>query len=136
MGNADLTVFASAPNITSVKFSDTAAEILVQFDIDVDITSADETCQLFFTSETVGKLGNDPDCFLIDTQQLVILLGNGASISINENLVLKDNVIKALDEQYSRFLTGSFPVNQPDSPVAPTSVITGMQRVIFYVPLQ
>lgn len=136
VGNAGLTVFASAPSVTSVKFSDTAAEILVQFDKEVDITSADETCQLFFTSETVAKFGNEPDCFLSDTQQLVILLGNGANISINENLVFKDNVVKAFGEQYSRFLSGSFPVNPPDNPVVPTPAITGMQRVIFCLPSQ
>ena len=126
VGNADLTVYARAPNVTGVKFSGTAAEILVSFDIEVDITSADETCDLFFTSETVAMLGNDPDCYMVDTQELEILLGYGANISINDNLVFKDNVVKSFGEQYSRFLNGLFPVNPPDNPLKPTPVITGI----------
>lgn len=128
VGDTYLTVFAGAPNVVGVKFSDTAGELLVDFDIDVELTSADQSCELFFTSETVAMLGIDPECFLDGTQELVIFLGYGANISTNDYLVFNDNVFKAHNEQYSRYLNGSFPINPPDTPLKPTPIITGMQR--------
>ena len=127
VGDTYLTVFASAPNVTGVKFSDTAGELLVDFDNDVEVTSGDESCELFFTSGTVVMLGDKPDCFLVSTRELVIVLGFGANITTNDSLVFNDNVLRAHGEQYSRFFSGSFPVNGPDTPLKPTPVITGMQ---------
>ena len=128
VGNTYLTVFASAPSVDGVKFSDTAGELLVDFDKDVEVTSEDELCELVFTSGTVAMLGDEPVCFILGTRELVIVLGYNASITTNDNLMFNDNVLKAHSEQYSRYLSGSFPVNAPDNPLKPTPVITGMQR--------
>ena len=128
VGDTYLTVFASAPNVTGLKFSDTAGELLVDFDIDVEVTSADQSCELFLTSGTVAKLGDKPHCLLVSTRELVIVLGFGANITTNDSLVFSDNVLRAHGEQYSKYLSGSFPVNAPDTPLKPTPVITGIQR--------
>ena len=56
VGYANLTVFARAPNVTAAKFSETAAEILVSFEKEVEF-DGEETCGAFFDSATVTKLG-------------------------------------------------------------------------------
>lgn len=129
VGATDLTVFASAPDVTGVKFSDTAGQLLVDFDRDVEVADADESCERFFTSGTVAMLGAEPKCFLADTRELVIVLGFGATITTDDDLVFNNNVLKAHSEQYSRYLNGSFPVSGPDTPLRATPVITGMQRI-------
>ena len=128
VGDTTLTVFANAPNVTGVRFSDTAGELLVDFDIDVEITSEVESCQLFLASETIVMLGVRPECFLDSTRELMIVLGYNASITSSDVLVFNDNVFKAHSEQYSRYLSGSFQVDAPATPLKPTPVITGMQR--------
>lgn len=125
VGNADLTVFAGAPDVIEVAFSDTALKILIRFDKEVEIVNADQTCHGLFTSETVAMLGSYPDCILSNSQELQIIPGVGANITIGANLVFNDNVLKARDEQYSRFLSGSFSVDSPESPLRPTPIITG-----------
>ena len=125
VGNADLTVYARAPDVIEVKFSDTAVKILIRFDKEAEIVTADQTCHELFTSETVAMLGSYPDCILSHSQELQIIPGVGANITVGDNLVFNDNVLKAHDEQYSRFLSGSFSVDPPDSPLRPTPVITG-----------
>ena len=129
VGATYLTVFASAPNVTGVKFSDTAGKLLVDFDTDVEVENADESCELFLTSGTVAMLGIEPQCFLEGTRNLVIVLGFGANITTNDSLVFNNNVLRAHSEPYSRYLNGSFPVNGPDTPLKATPVITGMPRV-------
>ena len=129
VGATYLTVFASAPNVAGVKFSDTAGKLLVGFDRDVEVANADDSCELFFTSGTVAMLGIEPECFLEDTRQLVIVIGFDATITTDHYLVFNNNVLRAHSEQYSRFLNGSFPVSGPDTPLKATPVITGMQRV-------
>lgn len=128
VGDTTLTVFANAPNVSEVKFSGTAGELLVDFDIDVEITSEVESCQLFLASETIVMLGVGPKCFLVSIRELTIVLGYNANITTSDVLVFKDNVLKAHSEQYSRYLSGSFQVNAPVTPLKPTPVITGMQR--------
>jgi len=125
VGDTTLTVFANAPNVSEVRFSDTAGELLVDFDIDVEITSGVESCQLFLASETIVMLGVEPECFLLSTRELMIVLGYDANITTSDVLVFNDNVFKAHSEQYSRYLSGSFPVNAPATPLKPTPVITG-----------
>ncbi|XP_020629941.1 uncharacterized protein LOC110067014 [Orbicella faveolata] len=125
VGNADLTVYARAPDVIKVKFSDTAVKILIRFDKEAEIVNADQTCHELFASETVAMLGSYPDCILSHSQELQIIPGVGANITVGDNLVFNDNVLKARDEQYSRFLSGSFSVDSPDSPLRPTPVITG-----------
>lgn len=120
-------VYAPAPQVTEVKFSETAATILIHFDVEVEFVSADETCYDFFTSQTAAMLGSDPECFLSHTQELQIILGVGANISVGDDLVFKDRVFKTRLEEYSRFLSGSFSVQAPDPPLKPTPVITGRQ---------
>ena len=126
VGDTYLTVFASAPNVTWVKFSDTAGKLLVDFDTDVEVATADESCELFVTSGTVAMLGTEPECFLEGTRKLVIVLGFGANITTDDYLVFNNNVLRAHSEQYSRYLNGSFPVNAPDNPLEATPVIIGM----------
>jgi len=125
VGNADLTVYARAPHVIEIKFSDTAVKILIRFDKEAEIVNADQTCQEIFTSETVARLGSYPDCILSHYEELQIIPGVGANITVGDNLVFNDNVLKARDEQYNRFLSGSFSVNSPDSPLRPKPVITG-----------
>ena len=132
VGNADLTVYARAPNVTEVKFSDTAVKILIRFDKEAEIVNAEQTCHELFTSETVAMLGSYPDCILSHSQELQIIPGVGANITVGDNLVFNNNVLKARDEQYSRFLSGSFSVDSPDSPLRPTPVITGkLHRILM-----
>lgn len=125
VGNADLTVYVRAPVVIEVMFSDTAVKILIRFDKEAEIINADQTCHALFTSETLAMLGSNPDCFLRHSQEFQIIQGVGANITVGDNLVFNDNVIKARDEQYSRFLSGSFSVKSPDSPLKPTPKITG-----------
>lgn len=125
VGNADLTVYARAPDVIKVKFSDTAVKILIRFDKEAEIVNADQTCHELFASETVAMLGSYPDCILSHSQELQIIPGVGANITVGDNLAFNDNVLQARDEQYSRFLSGSFSVDSPDSPLRPTPVITG-----------
>ena len=125
VGNADLTVYAQAPDIIEAKFSDTAAKILIRFDEEVEIVNADQTCHELFTSETVAMLGSNPDCILSHSRELQIIPGVKANITVGDNLAFNDDVLKARDEQYSRFLSGSFSIDSPDSPLKPTPIITG-----------
>lgn len=122
--SADLTVFARAPNVTVAKFSDTAAEILVSFDKDVEFVG-EETCNVFFDSATVANLGENPECSLATTQLLEILLGTNPSVLVGENLVFENYIFKASDENFSKYLSGSFPVRSPDSQLTPVPAITG-----------
>lgn len=124
VGSANLTVFDRAPTVTSAKFSDTAAEILVSFNKEVEFVGS-ETCATFFENATVVKLGERPDCFLATTQELEIILGLNPTILVNDNLMFKDNVFKARGEPFSKFLSGSSSVNSPDSPLSPVPEITG-----------
>ena len=127
VGNADLTVYAGAPDVIDVKFSDTVVKILIHFDKEAYIVYVDQTCHDIFTSETAAMLGSNPECILSNSQELEIIPGYGANITVGDNLVFNDNVLKARDEQYSRFLSGSFSVDPPNSPLKPTPIITGMQ---------
>lgn len=132
VGSANLTVYARAPNVTGVKLNNLATGIDVRFDKPVYFTSqltASETCGDLFNDETVNLLGISPDCYSIDYQEIAIDLGYNATIRPGDSVVFKDNVIKTRGEQYGRFLSGSFPVSQPDSPLKPTPVIRGMQRL-------
>lgn len=126
VGSASLTVYASAPNVSEVKFSDTAAKILVEFDKDAETVDGDDTCDNLFIIETIAMLGSNPQCSFSHSQELQIILGGGTNITVGDELEFKNDVIKALDEQYSRMLSGSFKVEPPDSPLIPTAVITGM----------
>lgn len=124
VGSVNLTVFHRAPNVTTAKFSETAAEILVQFNKEVEILGGG-TCSNLFENATVTKLGEIPECSLVNTQELEISLGNGATILVGANMVFKDGVVKARGEPFSRFLSGSFQVNSPESPLKPAPQITG-----------
>ena len=125
VGSAILTAYARAPNVTTVKFSDTATMILVLFDIDIDIANDDETCENFFTAAVVVTFGIDAECYLSSLREVTILLGAGANVAIGDSLVFKDNVFQAYGETYSEFYRGSVPVQGPDDPLRPTPVITG-----------
>ena len=128
VGNANLTAYARAPDVSQVNFSDTAAKILVQFDKDAETVDDDETCDNLLTRETMAMLGSNPECVFKNSQELQIVPGHGANITVGDDLVFEDDVIKAFGEQYSRLLSGSFEVKPPDSPLKPSPVITGMQR--------
>ena len=123
--SAILTAYARAPNVTTVKFSDTATMILVLFDIDIDIANDDETCENFFTAAVVVTFGIDAECYLSSWREVTILLGAGANVTTGDSLVFKDNVFQAYGETYSEFYRGSVPVQGPDDPLRPTPVITG-----------
>lgn len=125
VGSAILTAYARAPNVTTVKFSDTATMILVLFDIDIDIANDDETCENFFTAAVVVTFGIDAECYLSSWREVNILLGAGANVTTGDSLVFKDNVFQAYGETYSEFYSGSVPVQGPDDPLRPTPVITG-----------
>ena len=125
VGSAILTAYARAPNVTTVKFSDTATMILVLFDIDIDIANDDETCENFFTAAVVVTFGIDAECYLSSWREVTILLGAGANVTTVDSLVFKDNVFQAYGETYSEFYRGSVPVQGPDDPLRPTPVITG-----------
>ena len=125
VGSAILTAYARAPNVTTVKFSDTATLILVLFDIGIDIANDDETCENFFTAAVVVTFGIDAECYLSSLREVTILLGVGANVAIGDSLVFKDNVFQAYGETYSEFYRGSVPVQGPDDPLRPTPVITG-----------
>ena len=125
VGSAILTAYARAPNVTTVKFSDTATMILVLFDIDIDIPNDDETCENFFTAAVVVTFGIDAECYLSSWREVTILLGAGANVTTGDSLVFKDNVFQAYGETYSEFYRGSVPVQGPDDPLRPTPVITG-----------
>jgi len=128
VGSANLTVFDRAPTVTSAKFSDTAAEILVSFNKEVEFVGS-ETCPTFFENATVVKLGERPDCFLATTQELEIILRLNPTILVNDNLMFKDNVFKARGEPFSKFLSGSSSVSFPDSPLSPVPEITGPETI-------
>ena len=125
VGSAILTAYARAPNVTTVKFSDTATIILVLFDIDIDVANDDETCENFFTAAVVVTFGIDAECYLSSWREVTILLGAGANVTTGDSLVFKDNVFQAYGETYSEFYRGSVPVQGPDDPLRPTPVITG-----------
>lgn len=125
VGSAILTTYARAPNVTTVKFSDTATMILVLFDIDIDIANDDETCENFFTAAVVVTFGIDAECYLSSWREVTILLGAGANVTTGYSLVFKNNVFQAYGETYSEFYSGSVPVQGPDDPLRPTPVITG-----------
>lgn len=130
VGSVTLTVFARAPSVVAAKFSGTAAEIVVNFDKEVEL-AAMESCGVFFDDVTVAKLGQSPECRLKTTKQLEITLGNGATIVVNDSLVFNKNVFKARGQQFSRYLNGSFTVNFPDVPLKPAPVITGKDTPSF-----
>lgn len=118
-------VYAPAPQVTSVKFSETAAKILIQFNVEVQFVSAEETCDEFFIPATLTTLGGYPQCRLSHTQELQIIPGVGANISVGDLLEFKAGVFKARNEEYGKFLNGSFAVNLPDVPLKPVPVIKG-----------
>ena len=125
VGSAILTAYARAPNVTTVKFSDTATIILVLFDIDIDVANDDETCENFFTAAVVVTFGIDAECYLSSWREVTILLGADANVTTGDSLFFKDNVFQAYGETYSEFYRGSVPVQGPDDPLRPTPVITG-----------
>ena len=124
VGNARMVVYARAPNVTGVKFSNTGARILVQYDSPAEIFNGDK-CSDVFSSETLALLGNNPECRSVTSTKLQIIPGRGANVSVGDSLAFKEDAIKARGETFSRFLNGSFPVNSPDNPVKPVPVIRG-----------
>ena len=118
-------VYAPAPQVTSVKFSETAAKILIQFNVEVQFVSAEKTCDEFFIPATLTTLGSYPQCSLSHTQELQIIPGVGANILVGDSLEFKAGVFKARNEEYGKFLIGSFAVNLPDVPLKPVPVIKG-----------
>ena len=127
-GFVNLTVFAPAPSVTAAKFTDTAAEIVIYFEKEVEFTGM-ASCSLFFDIANVTMLGQSPRCYLKTTQELEILLGTGATILVGQNLTFMDNVFKARGQLFSRYLNGSFPVGPPDIPLKPIPRITGKQEI-------
>ena len=125
VGNASMVVYARAPNVTEVKFSNTGARILVDYDSAAEIFNGDK-CSDVFSSETLAQLGDSPTCRNVASTKLEIIPGRGANISVGDSLVFKDEAIKARGEPFSRFLNGSFPVNSPDNPIKPVSIIRGV----------
>ena len=130
VGSLTLTVFARAPSVVAAKFSSTAAEIIVNFDKEVEFDTK-QSCGVFFDAVTVAKLGQSPECRLKTTHLLEITLGNGASIVVNDSLAFKENVFKAHGQQFSKYLNGSFTVNFPDVPLKSAPVITGKDTLSF-----
>ena len=124
VGHVNFTVYDSAPNVTATLFSDTADEIEVEFDKEVEF-AVEETCDSFLESATVSKLGQDPTCSLRTTVELVISLGNGANITVGDSLKFKSNVFKALGQSFGRFLNGSFIIAPPSNPLIPVAEVTG-----------
>ncbi|XP_068706586.1 uncharacterized protein [Montipora foliosa] len=123
-GFVNLTVFAPAPSVTAAKFTDTAAEIVIYFEKEVEFTGM-ASCSLFFDIANVTMLGQSPRCSLKTTQKLEILLGTGATILVGQKLTFMDNVFKARGQLFSRYLNGSFSVGPPDIPLKPIPRITG-----------
>ena len=124
VGNANMVVYARAPNVTGVKFSNNGARILVDYDSAAEIFNGDK-CSDAFSSETLAQLGESPGCRHVTRTKLEIIPGRGANISVGDSLVFKDEAIKARGEPFSRFLNGSFPVNSPDNPIKPVPIIRG-----------
>ena len=126
VGQINFTVYDSAPNVTATRFSDTADEIEVYFDKEVEF-AVQETCDNFLESATVSKLGQDPICYVPTTLELVISLGIGANITVGDSLKFKSNVFKALGQSFGRFLNGSFLTAPPSIPLVPVAEVTGKQ---------
>ena len=126
VGHVNFTVYDSAPNVTATRFSDTANEIEVYFDKEVEF-AVQETCDNFLESATVSKLGQDPICRVPTTLELVISLGIGANITVGDSLKFKSNIFKALGQSFGRFLNGSFLIAPPSIPLIPVAEVTGKQ---------
>ncbi|PFX24468.1 hypothetical protein AWC38_SpisGene10933 [Stylophora pistillata] len=118
-------VYAPPPQVTSVKFSKTATKILIQFNVEVQFVSAEETCDEFFNNATVTTLGGYAECSLGHTKEVEIILGEGATINVGDPIEFKADVFKAHNEENGRFLNGSSSVDSPDVHLKPVPIIKG-----------
>ena len=115
-------IFATAPTVSSVQFTDTGAMIIVAFDTPI-ATSLLTTCAAIF-STGLPSLGSNPTCSWSDSRHLAISPDVDASIQPDNTLTFQTDVIKQ-DQMFSKVLNAALTVLAPENPVQPVPVIFG-----------
>ena len=128
MSDVDLNrkVFAMAPQVTSAKFTDTGAQLIVAFDHAIATAQLD-TCSAIF-STGVNTLGTSPSCVWTDGRHLEISPDVDGTIEPSNTMTFQTDVIKR-DQLYSKVLNSQLTFLAPANPVTPVPVIVGkLQR--------
>ena len=127
---------AVSPVTLQAKFSDSGGHIYVDFDQQTNkanLTGA-FSCDVIFKAPTVAILAANPTdstCRFLSATKLDIVLGFGATVLVNEDLVWKPEVLKRrfvcsspqICFDYSESLEGKFRVKRPSNPVSPTAIL-------------
>ncbi|XP_071508269.1 uncharacterized protein [Diadema antillarum] len=119
------TVWKPAPKLLSARFSDNSDSLVVIFNNDVNIGQL-RGCSNIFDEATVALFGGRANCRWKKAKELIVKLTSSTTLAIGDSITLKPDSIKALREEYSRTASGSVNVATPNSPTAPTAVITDL----------
>ena len=103
---------------------------IVLFNSSLTATSfSAELCSLVFTQSTYLKMGDGSQC-KIDAVKLIVQLGSGFALSVDDYLYFKSGVLK-MNSTCTTPIDSFFNtiVNPPVSPVAPTAVVNSPSSV-------
>ena len=129
-------VHAASPTILSCSFSDSGGHILIEFDQDTDKAGQRGifSCWILFDAATTRSLAgsNNSWCLFQSPSTLDIVLGFGATIVVNDDLVWNSNVLylkelclSATNQcfQHSLSVDGTSRAGRPNNPVKSVAVL-------------
>ena len=122
-------LLANPPVPVSSQFSSMARTILVVFDQDTDRAGTFEPveCEYYFTTESSNTLGQGKECLWQGDKDLLIVLGIGATVLVDDTLMLTsaaDTPSIRTKLGNSRATSGGITVAAPADPVRPNVVIS------------
>ncbi|XP_070541847.1 uncharacterized protein [Ptychodera flava] len=125
----EITVYAVAPSMESAQFSDNGASLLVTFDNGVEDGGL-SSCSDLFDVASSDLLGVGSDCFFRDPKSLVIITGKANTlVEPDDALTLRNGVVKAFQQDYSREASGNVTVAGPAQALQPVALLDGSPKI-------
>ena len=128
----------SAPQVELVNFSDDLADIVIQFDRQVEQGGSEGSqpaCSEIFNTETLAVLGEPRDeaCYWANSLQekLVVRLPSSAQVTIHSQVSFRDGAIATRGQMYSYSISelDSFSINFSLDSVPPVAIINGPHSI-------
>ena len=130
-------IFWNSPKIVTAYFSTLGTTIFVIFDQPTKIdrvSASNENCSVLFDDASIQTIAlypfDDLSCkFSSDQSQLIVDLGNGATIIPNQFLTLRSSILGSVNGLSALMASTSFQVNRPLILSAPTITVVGPSTV-------
>ncbi|XP_041465073.1 uncharacterized protein LOC121415809 [Lytechinus variegatus] len=121
-----ITYYAPAPVVESLKFSSTGHLLELEFDVAINEDAVTSCDAIFMNTTTLG--GEDAQCYAFPFLRVIYILPSsldgGSLIEPDDELILRENILKKRDEEYARYASGTLTASSPDEAV---SVIADLQ---------